>query len=153
VLTIAGLLAAIVQSTRAQTAAVAARSAADGVASRFADLLLTGVLPQLALAEADVRYARDRGDHDLAVRAVQRWRRLVTEARGLLVARGALRDTDTIVLHACATLSNEAENALHERTGTVHEAVAELLREMEKLASRLSEISARILTEVPRGRI
>ena len=152
VLTLAGIGISTWQAVRARSAAEAAKRSADAMARRVRDLMLSAVLPQLREAEQDLRLARQHGERDVAVRSIARWRGHVSEARGLLVARGALSEADDVLVSGCLGQADSAEEALAREVATVADAVTALLRDMGNLAMRLGEISAAMLTEVPRER-
>lgn len=149
VVTVLGLALTWWQARQGGVAARAARTAAESAVLRFSDLLLNSLLPDLLAAEREIRAAREADDHAAAIRAVARWRQLSAQVRGLLAQRGELSNDTGVVFSGSATLADDAERALVRRSGTVDEAVDDLLREMGDLAMRLSEVSVRILTEVP----
>ena len=152
VLTLLGFALTIAQTVRATNAAQAARAAAEAVAGRVGDLTLYSLLPRLRAAEGELRYARARDDHELAVRALTQWRDVLAETSGHLAARGLAGRRDAALIARCSGIAHLSEDLLVTRTGSVHDAVAELLREVGDLSVRLAEIAARLLTEAPHAR-
>lgn len=148
-LTVAGFVLTIWQAVRARRAAVAARDAAQDVAARLGDLLLVSLLPQLRAAEADLRYARARNDPESAIRAIVNWRDAIGDVSGHLSARGLASRDDDLLIATCTGLAHTSEDLLVQGSGSVHDAVAELLREVGDLSVRLGKVSAKVLTEAP----
>lgn len=109
-LTVVGFALTIWQTTRAAGAARAARDAAEAVAGRAGDLLLSSLLPRLRAAEAQLRYARVKADDELAVQAIAEWRDVLAETAGHLAARGLAGRAVSDAVARCHGMAHLAED-------------------------------------------
>jgi hypothetical protein len=149
VATLLGLPVAVWQARLARSAAEAARAAADGVARRYGDHRLLRLLLDLRSTEATIRTAWLAADDVALVRAIASWRETASDVRGFLAWRGELTKALAAQFAVCDQNTHAAEMRRVSHRDLLDIAVTTLLREIGTLATTLSEVSARLLTEVP----
>jgi hypothetical protein len=146
-LTLLGIFLAWLQLRRTANATEATQTAVEKTARGMAIYQLLILIPQLQQYEGDLDRAVSAEDHDEAIEVLNRWRRVGTEASGLLDARPTASALVGLLQQSFLD-AYQAKRGLLARTGAVGDTTAAVRESIGNVTVHLGTLSGQLKANI-----